>query len=195
VSDFPSPVSGALVRHLPDPAATEALGHALAPFLRRGMLVTLQGPLGSGKTALVRAILAALGHSGRVRSPTYTLVEEYDLPWGPVRHFDFYRFAETADADDAGFREHFDGSALCLVEWPERAAEWLPPAALAVVWQTPVQSPPAQDLPGRAPVGSPESLRQAPREGLLLSPQAGRTIEIIPCGWTLPFGWAGDADG
>ena len=99
------------------------------------MLVTLQGPLGSGKTALVRAILTALGHGGRVRSPTYTLVEEYELPWGAIRHFDFYRFAETADPDDAGFREHFDGNALCLVEWPERAEGWLPPAALAVAWQ------------------------------------------------------------
>jgi len=134
VSDSPLNVPGALERHLPDPAATEALGHALAPWLRPGMVVTLDGPLGSGKTALVRAILAGLGHQGRVRSPTYTLVEEYELPWGPVRHFDFYRFAESADADDAGFREHFDGSALCLVEWPDRAASWLPPADLAVRW-------------------------------------------------------------
>lgn len=98
------------------------------------MLVTLQGPLGSGKTALVRAMLRALGHAGRVRSPTYTLVEEYDLAIGPVRHFDFYRLAAGAEADDAGFREHFDGSALCLVEWPEQAGLWLPPADLAVRW-------------------------------------------------------------
>ncbi len=119
---------------MPDPAATESLGRALAPCLRAGMLVTLQGPLGSGKTALVRAILHALGHQGRVRSPTYTLIEEYELPIGPVRHFDFYRFAATEEADDAGFREHFDGSGLCLVEWPEQAGAWLPEADLAVQW-------------------------------------------------------------
>lgn len=127
-------VRNVLTCHLPDPEATEALGRALAPALRPGMLVTLQGPLGSGKTALVRAMLHALGHQGRVRSPTYTLVEEYQLPQGPVYHFDFYRFATGSEADDAGFREHFDGRALCLVEWPEQAGAWLPPVQLAVRW-------------------------------------------------------------
>ena len=132
VSRFP--VSGAIRCQLPDPAATESLGRALAPCLRAGLLVTLDGPLGSGKTALVRAMLHALGHQGRVRSPTYTLVEEYELPIGRVCHFDFYRFAADGEADDAGLREHFDGSALCLVEWPGRAGRWLPPADLAVQW-------------------------------------------------------------
>jgi tRNA threonylcarbamoyladenosine biosynthesis protein TsaE len=112
--------------HLSDPEATERFGRALALCLRPGKLITLQGPLGSGKTALVRAILHGLGHQGRVRSPTYTLVEEYDLPFGAIRHFDFYRFASSGEADDAGFREHFDGTALCLVEWPEQAGDWLP---------------------------------------------------------------------
>ena len=101
-------------RHLPDPEATDALGRALAPLMHPGMLVTLDGPLGSGKTALVRSLLRALGHAGRVRSPSYTLVEPYELALGPVFHFDFYRFAQSEDADDAGFREYFDGHALCI---------------------------------------------------------------------------------
>jgi tRNA threonylcarbamoyladenosine biosynthesis protein TsaE len=134
VSVFLPSESGALVCHLPDPEATEALGRVLAVVLQPGMLVTLDGPLGSGKTALVRAMLRALGFSGRVRSPTYTLVEEYELTVGSICHFDFYRFAESTEADDAGFREHFGGAAICLVEWPQRAGGWLPPADLALHW-------------------------------------------------------------
>ena len=137
--------------HLPDPDATEALGRALAALLRPGLLVTLQGPLGSGKTTLVRAMLRTLGHPGRVRSPSYTLVEPYELAFGMVCHFDFYRFADPGapaardadpdgggagrEAEDAGFREHFDGHTLCLIEWPERAGAWLPPSDLSISWQ------------------------------------------------------------
>ena len=134
VSAFSLPEPGAVQRHLPDPEATDALGRALAPLMHPGMLVTLDGPLGSGKTALVRSLLHALGHAGRVRSPTYTLVEPYELALGAVYHFDFYRFAQSKEADDAGFREYFDGHALCLVEWPERARAWLPRADLAIRW-------------------------------------------------------------
>ena len=121
---------------LRDEAATLAFGNrfALAIDATRkhtsserfhGLQVQLIGDLGAGKTTLVRATLRALGHEGRVKSPTYTLVEPYSLviKSGPldVYHFDLYRFADPAEWADAGFREYFDSGAVCLVEWPQKA--------------------------------------------------------------------------
>ncbi|MGF6568185.1 tRNA threonylcarbamoyladenosine biosynthesis protein TsaE [Paraburkholderia fungorum] len=94
-----------------------------------GLQVQLIGDLGAGKTTLVRATLRGLGHTGRVRSPTYTLVEPYALerPAGELAlyHFDLYRFTDPAEWADAGFREYFDSGAICLVEWPQRAGPLL----------------------------------------------------------------------
>jgi tRNA threonylcarbamoyladenosine biosynthesis protein TsaE len=94
-----------------------------------GLQVQLVGDLGAGKTTLVRATLRGLGHAGRVRSPTYTLVEPYVLerPAGELAlyHFDLYRFTDPAEWADAGFREYFDSGAICLVEWPQRAGRLL----------------------------------------------------------------------
>ena len=94
-----------------------------------GLQVQLVGDLGAGKTTLVRATLRGLGHVGRVRSPTYTLVEPYVLerPAGELAlyHFDLYRFTDPAEWADAGFREYFDSGAICLVEWPQRAGRLL----------------------------------------------------------------------
>jgi tRNA threonylcarbamoyladenosine biosynthesis protein TsaE len=94
-----------------------------------GLQVQLVGDLGAGKTTLVRATLRGLGHTGRVRSPTYTLVEPYVLerPAGELAlyHFDLYRFTDPAEWADAGFREYFDSGAVCLVEWPQRAGRLL----------------------------------------------------------------------
>ncbi|MFL9893630.1 tRNA (adenosine(37)-N6)-threonylcarbamoyltransferase complex ATPase subunit type 1 TsaE [Paraburkholderia sp. RL17-383-BIF-A] len=94
-----------------------------------GLQVQLVGDLGAGKTTLVRATLRGLGHTGRVRSPTYTLVEPYVLerPSGELAlyHFDLYRFTDPAEWADAGFREYFDSGAVCLVEWPQRAGRLL----------------------------------------------------------------------
>ncbi|MFP3565525.1 tRNA (adenosine(37)-N6)-threonylcarbamoyltransferase complex ATPase subunit type 1 TsaE [Paraburkholderia sp. SIMBA_030] len=136
---------------LADEAATNAFGARFAQAIEsvRGMLqkarqqtpdakrdrafhglqVQLSGDLGAGKTTLVRATLRGLGHTGRVRSPTYTLVEPYVLerPAGELAlyHFDLYRFTDPAEWADAGFREYFDSGAVCLVEWPQRAGRLL----------------------------------------------------------------------
>jgi tRNA threonylcarbamoyladenosine biosynthesis protein TsaE len=128
---------------LADEAATTAFGDRFAQAIAavrgaasatgqrtfNGLQVQLEGDLGAGKTTLVRATLRALGHTGRVRSPTYTLVEPYtvELPDGELAlyHFDLYRFNDPAEWADAGFREYFDSGAVCLVEWPQRAGSLL----------------------------------------------------------------------
>lgn len=121
--------------HLADEAGTMALGAALAHILQPGLVVHLHGELGAGKTSLTRALLHAAGHQGRVKSPTYTLVEPYAiiLNGAPVEvlHFDLYRMNNPQEFMDAGLREHFDGSNICIVEWPERAGDLLPPPDIA----------------------------------------------------------------
>ena len=112
---------------LNDEAATLHAATVLASQLRPGMVIYLHGDLGAGKTTLVRGILHALGHVGKVKSPTYTIVEPYTLALAPCYHFDLYRFQDAEEWEAAGFRDYFNAGSLCLVEWPERAAEVLPP--------------------------------------------------------------------
>jgi tRNA threonylcarbamoyladenosine biosynthesis protein TsaE len=114
-------------RHLADEAATQAFGAQLARELKQGMTFYLEGDLGAGKTTLVRGVLRALGYNGRVKSPTYTLAESYDLPTFDLYHFDLYRMHDPREWLDAGFRDVNDGRAVSLIEWPEKAAGWLPP--------------------------------------------------------------------
>ena len=114
--------------HLPDAAATEKVGAALSRALRGGMVVSLHGDLGAGKTTLVRGALRALGWNRAVKSPTYTLVEHYPLSRLYFYHFDFYRFADPSEWETAGLADLFRDDAVCLVEWPERVAGFLPPA-------------------------------------------------------------------
>jgi tRNA threonylcarbamoyladenosine biosynthesis protein TsaE len=108
--------------HLSDDAATAEFGRQLAPLLVPGMVVWLDGDLGAGKTSLVRAMLRALGHVGPVKSPTYTLVEIYVISRIYWYHFDFYRFNFPEEFVDAGLGEYFRDDAVCLVEWPQKAA-------------------------------------------------------------------------
>jgi tRNA threonylcarbamoyladenosine biosynthesis protein TsaE len=99
------------------------------------MVVYLRGDLGAGKTTLVRSLLRALGYAGRVKSPTYTLIEQYDLAGLNLRHFDLYRFRDAEEWESAGFRDEFGGDNVCLVEWPEQAAGLLPPSDLEITFE------------------------------------------------------------
>ena len=110
---------------MPDAAATAALGGALAPGAAPGRVLHLRGELGAGKTTLVRGLLRAMGYGGRVKSPTYTLVEPYTLSRLHFYHFDFYRFKDRSEWLSSGFREYFNSQALCVVEWPEKAGDLL----------------------------------------------------------------------
>jgi tRNA threonylcarbamoyladenosine biosynthesis protein TsaE len=122
-----------------DEAATQAFAQGLAarPALRTA-IVELEGDLGAGKTTLVRHLLRALGITGRIKSPTYAVVEPYELEGTPGQpthnayHFDFYRFNDPREWEDAGFRELFAGPGLKLCEWPDQAVGLMPVADLDI---------------------------------------------------------------
>jgi tRNA threonylcarbamoyladenosine biosynthesis protein TsaE len=132
--------------HLPDAAATERVGAALASALAGGMVVALHGDLGAGKTTVVRGALRALGWTGPVKSPTYTLLEHYPFSSLYFYHFDFYRFADPSEWETAGFADCFRDDAVCLVEWPERVAGLLPPADIDIALAHPRSGGSGRDL-------------------------------------------------
>lgn len=109
---------------LADAAATLNLGRQLSEVVGPG-LICLSGELGAGKTCLVRGLLRGLGHQGRVKSPTYTLVEPYQTSRLAVSHWDLYRLGSPEEMEALGFREHHQDQELLLVEWPERAGALL----------------------------------------------------------------------
>lgn len=111
---------------------TEQLAARLAPLVQGGGRLYLHGNLGAGKTTLARALLRKCGIQGRIKSPTYTLVEVYKNSSLYCYHFDFYRFEDPREWLDAGFRDMLLSSALILVEWPEKAGNLLPPADLHI---------------------------------------------------------------
>src|SRR2546421_783747 len=122
-----------MTRDLPDVEATEAFGRHLAELLFPGAVVALVGPLGAGKTQLVRAVAEGLGIAdGRgVSSPTFVLIQEYEARL-PVYHFDAYRLRSPAEFFDLGAHEYFEGKGVCLVEWADRVEPCLPAEHLRV---------------------------------------------------------------
>jgi tRNA threonylcarbamoyladenosine biosynthesis protein TsaE len=119
---------------LADASATERLGNALAKVLNHeGAVLYLRGELGTGKTTLARALLQTLGHDGRVRSPTYTLVEPYDIGGRQVFHLDLYRLSGAEELEYLGLRDLDPERDLILIEWPERGQGGLPPADIEIL--------------------------------------------------------------
>lgn len=121
--------------NLADESATVALGQRLAAILKPGMVIYLHGDLGAGKTTLVRGMLNALGYAGRVKSPTYTLVEPYHIDGLDLRHFDLYRLHDEDEWETAGFRDEFDGHNIFIIEWPEKALGFIPQADVEIVFE------------------------------------------------------------
>ncbi|MGB8338352.1 MAG: tRNA (adenosine(37)-N6)-threonylcarbamoyltransferase complex ATPase subunit type 1 TsaE [Burkholderiales bacterium] len=108
------------------------MGRELSSCLAPGTTIHLRGDLGAGKTTLVRAMLNGLGYAGKVKSPTYTLVEPYAVSHLYLYHFDFYRFLDPQEWIEAGLRDYFNADSVCLVEWPEKAGDLLPSPDLTI---------------------------------------------------------------
>ena len=124
---------------LADADETARAGGVIAPHVQPGMVITLDGDLGAGKTTLVRGLLRAAGVTGLIKSPTYDLVEHYPLSSIYFYHIDLYRFTNAAEWEGAGLAECFRPDAVCLVEWPSRVGSLLPPADLALALHWPAQ--------------------------------------------------------
>ncbi len=133
-------------------AATEWLGARLARVLAPGCVMYLHGELGAGKTTLARGLLHRLGHRGTVKSPTYTLVEPYQIGEWWLFHWDLYRLADPEELEYLGLRDQIDGEAVLLIEWPERGRGELPAADLEVTLDYAGEGR-ACRLEARSPVG------------------------------------------
>lgn len=149
------PDTHGLTLTLPDEAATIRVGETLAAAIKGHELITLSGDLGTGKTTLCRGLIRALGHDGSVKSPTFTLVEPYELERFNLYHFDLYRLSDPEELEFIGIRDYLNGTAVCLIEWPEKATPILPEPDLAItlkhdnlqrIMQATAQTPAGENL-------------------------------------------------
>jgi len=115
------------------PEETENLGRVVAQSLRHGDIIALSGDLGAGKTVFARGVLRGLGYAGRVTSPTFTIVNEYETPAGIVSHLDLYRILQPEALLEIGLEEYLDGNRIILIEWSENAGSLLPPEIKSAV--------------------------------------------------------------
>ena len=120
---------------MPTPESLKSVVKTIKPFLKPGNIIFLDGPLGSGKTTLVRAVMDAVGSEDLVASPSFSIINVYQTPSFPVAHFDLYRLEGEEDLETIGADDYLNGSHLIFVEWPERSGNFFPAPSLTIEFE------------------------------------------------------------